>query len=132
MLYKLFNSAILGTYQTNLIGITTMDNKAIFNTAHSKTRAIVAKNPVLKYRIVFSFQLKKAIAEQQKKVTALNADKSVTVAYIAKPKKVNKKVAMIGDYKKPIVKKDSLELPFFMMSSILIICALTLQAINLL
>ena len=132
-LYKLFNSAILGTYQTNLIGITTMDNKITFNTAHSRTRVIMEKNPNLKYRVVFSFQLKKAIAEQQKKVTALNADKSVTVAYIAKPKKtVNKKVALVGDYKKPTVKNADLELPFFMMSSILIVFAIAFHTINLL
>ena len=88
-----------------------MDNKAIFNTAHSKTRAIVAKNPALKYRVVFSFQLKKAIAEQPKKVTTLHANGLVLVELVNKKedaktakkayKKVNKKVAMIGDYKKP-------------------------------
>ena len=99
-----------------------MDNKLAFNTAHNRTRPIVAENPNLKYRVVFAFQLKKAIAEQSKKVT---------VAYIAKPKlTVSKKVAMVGDYKKPTVKNDNFKLPFFMISSILIIFALTLQAIN--
>lgn len=109
-----------------------MDKKITFNTAHSRTRVIMQKNPDLKYRIVFSFQLKKAIAEQQKKVTALNADKSVTVAYVAKPKKVNKKVAFVGDYKKPTVNNENLELPLFMMSSVLIIFAIVFHTINLL
>ena len=109
-----------------------MDKKITFDTAHSRTRVIMEKNPNLKYRVVFAFQLKKAIAEQPKKVTTLHADKSVTVAYIAKPKKtVNKKVALVGDYKKPTVKNDNLALPFFMLSSILIIFAIALQAINL-
>lgn len=85
-----------------------MDNKLAFDTAHSRTRTIVAKNPTLKYRIVFSFQLKKAIAEQ------------------------HKKVALVGDYKKPTIKNDNIKLPFFMLSSMLIIFAIALQAINLL
>lgn len=110
-----------------------MSNKITFNTAHSRTRVIMEKNPALKYRVVFAFQLKKAIAEQPKKVTTLHANGLATVAYIAKPKKtVNKKVALVGDYKKPTIKKDNLELPFFMLSSILIIFAIALQAINLL
>ena len=66
-------------------------------------------------------------------MTTLHADKSVTVAYIAKPKlTINKKVAMVGDYKNPDVKNDNIKLPFFMLSSILIIFAIALQAINLL
>ena len=110
-----------------------MSNKVTFNTAHSRTRVIVAKNPTLKYRVVFAFQLKKAIAEQPKKVTTLHANGLVTVAYIAKPKKtVNKKVAMVGDYKKPTVKNDNLALPFLMLSSILIVFALAFHTINLL
>ena len=117
-----------------------MDKKITFNTAHSRTRVIMEKNPNLKYRVVFAFQLKKAIAEKHEKVTTLHANGLVTVELVnkkadAKPskkayKKVNKKVAMVGDYIKPTVKNDNLELPFFMMSSILIIFALTLQAIN--
>ena len=110
-----------------------MDNKLAFNTAHIRTRAIVAKNPTLKYRIVFSFQLKKAIAEQPKKVTTLHANGLATVAYIAKPKKtVNKKVAMVGDYKKPTVKNDNIKLPFFMLSSLFIIFAIAFHVMNLL
>ena len=112
-----------------------MDKKITFNTAHSRTRVIMEKNPNLKYRIVFSFQLKKAIAEQPKKVTTLqlHANGLATVAHIAKPKKiVNKKVALVGDYKKPDVKKDSLELPFFMLSSLFIIFAIAFHVMNLL
>ena len=117
-----------------------MDKKFTFNTAHSRTRVIMEKNPNLKYRIVFSFQLKRAIAEQPKKVTTLHANGLAThanglatVAYIAKPKKtVNKKVAMVGDYIKPTVKKDSLELPFFMLSSLFIIFAIAFHVMNLL
>ena len=110
-----------------------MDKKITFNTAHSRTRVIMEKNPNLKYRIVFSFQLKKAIAEQPKKVTTLHANGLATVAYIAKPKKtVTKKVALVGDYKKPDVKKDSLELPFFMLSSLFIIFAIAFHVMNLL
>ena len=110
-----------------------MDKKITFNTAHSRTRVIMEKNPNLKYRVVFAFQLKKAIAEQPKKVTTLHANGLATVAYIAKPKlTVNKKVAMVGDYKKPTVKNGSLELPFFMLSSILIVFAIAFHTINLL
>ena len=85
---------------------------------------------------MFAFQLKKAIAEQPKKVTTLHANGLATTAYIAKPtarvakKTVNKKVAMVGDYKKPTVKKDNFKLSFFMLSSLLIIFAIALQAIN--
>ena len=108
-----------------------MDKKITFNTAHSRTRVIMEKNPALKYRVVFAFQLKKAIAEQHKKVTTLHANGLATVAHIAKPEKtVNKKVALVGDYKKPTVKNDNLALPFLMLSSILIVFALALQAIN--
>ena len=132
----MLDSAILSTYQATCllnIGITAMDNKLAFNTAHSRTRPIVAKNPNLKYRVVFAFQLKKAIAEQPKNALKLHANGLATVAYIAKPKKaVNKKVAMVGDYKKPTIKKDNFKLSFFMLSSLLIIFALALQAINLL
>ena len=115
-----------------------MDKKIVFNTAHSHTRAIVAKNPTLKYRVVFSFQLKKAIAEQHKKVTTLHANGLLTVEPVNKKadanpaKKVNKKVAMVGDYKKPTVKNADLALLFFMMFSMLIIFAIAVQAINLL
>ena len=110
-----------------------MDNKLAFNTAHSRTRPIVAENSNLKYRVVFAFQLKKAIAEQSKKVTTLHADKSVTVAHIAKQKlTVNKKVAFVGDYIEPTVKDDNLESPFFMLSLTLIIFALTFHVISLL
>lgn len=110
-----------------------MSNKITFDTAHSRTRVIMEKNPNLKYRVVFSFQLKKAIAEQPKKVTTLHANGLATVAYIAKPKKiVNKKVALVGDYKKPTIKNDNIKLPFFMMSSILIIFAIAFHTINLL
>ena len=104
-----------------------MDKKIVFNTAHSRTRPIVAKNPNLKYRVVFAFQLKKAIAEQHKKVTTLHAKPSKKVS-----KKIDKKVAMVGDYKKPTIKNDNIKLPFFMLSSMLIIFAIALQAINLL
>ena len=104
-----------------------MSNKITFTTAHSRTRVIMEKNPALKYRVVFAFQLKKAMAEQHKKVITLHANGLATVELVNK--KVNKKVAMIGDYKKPTVKNADLELPLFM-SSILIIFALTLQAID--
>ena len=120
-----------------------MNNKAIFNTAHSRTRAIVAENPNLKYRVVFAFQLKKAISEQHKKVTTLqlHANGLSTVEPVNKKadakqsknvskKIVNKKVALVGDYKKHTVKNDNFKLPFFMLSSLFIIFALTLQAIN--
>ena len=144
MLYKLCNSAILDTYKqvinslfipltlfdkkANIMKTSTVLNKSqLFKQAHSSTRTIMKKNPNLKYRIVFSFQLKKAIAEQPKKVLRLHANGLATVAYIAKPKKtVNKKVAMVGDYKKPTVNNSNLELPFFMMSLILIIFAIAL------
>ena len=112
-----------------------MSNKITFTTAHSRTRVIMEKNPALKYRVVFAFQLKKAMAEQHKKVITLHANGLATVELVnkkadAKPsKKVNKKVALVGDYKKPTVKNADLELPLFM-SSILIIFALTLQAID--
>ena len=119
-----------------------MDKKIVFNTAHSHTRAIVAKNPTLKYRVVFSFQLKKAIAEQHKKVTTLHANGLLTVEPVnkkadAKPakkayKKVNKKVALVGDYKKPTAKNGNAKLSFLMLSSILIIFTLVFHTVNLL
>ena len=119
-----------------------MDKKITFNTAHSRTRVIMEKNPNLKYRVVFAFQLKKAIAEKHEKVTTLHANGLVTVELVnkkadAKPskkayKKVNKKVAMVGDYKKPTVKKDNFKLPFFMLSSLFIIFALAFHVMNLL
>ena len=111
-----------------------MDNKTIFNTAHSRTRVIMENNPNLKYRVVFSFQLKKAIAEQHKKVTTLHANGLSTVELVNKKacKKVNKKVAMVGDYIKPTVKNADLASAFLMLSSILIVFAIAFQTINLL
>lgn len=122
-----------------------MSNKITFDTAHGRTRVIMTNNPNLKYRIVFAFQLKKAIAEQHKhkKVTTLHANGVATVELVNKKadaklakkacKKVNKKVALVGDYIKPAVKNADLALPFFMTSSlILIVFAIAFHTINLL
>lgn len=103
-----------------------MNKSEIFSLAHHNTRLKVLKNALLrrkkiKYNIIFKYELKKVINSQPQKVTIYNGSK-----------KVNKACAMVGDYKRPTIANDSLETPFFILSvfAILIIFALTLQAIN--
>lgn len=109
-----------------------MDKSIIFQLAHHKTRIEQLKAIALRrefnYKLTFSFYLKELTNAQPQKVTIYGykpVDKAV------KPK-VNKSCAMVGDYKKPSIANNSLEMPFFILSvfAILIIFALTLQAIN--
>ena len=72
-----------------------MNKSEIFTLAHHNTRLKVLKNTLLrrkkiKYNIIFKYELKKVINSQPQKVTIYNGSK-----------KVNKSVAMVGDYKKP-------------------------------
>ena len=102
-----------------------MTNSELFTLAHHETRKALLKAKLLgkdfNYQVTFSFYLKELINAQPQKVTV----------YGYKPK-INKACAMVGDYKKPSIANDSLEMPFFILSvfAILIIFALTLQAIN--
>ena len=109
-----------------------MNKSQIFNLAHHKTRIeqlkAIALGREFSYKITFSFYLKELSNAQPQKVTVCGykpAQKPVK-------KKVNKSCAMVGDYKKPTIANESLEMPFFILSvfAILIIFALTLQAIN--
>lgn len=111
-----------------------MNKSQLFTLAHHETRKALLKAKLLgkdfNYQVTFSFYLKELISNQPQKVTTYK-NGIMAVSYAKKPK-VNKSCAMIGDYKKPSIANDSLELPFFILSSIaiLIIFALTLQAIN--
>ena len=111
-----------------------MTKSEIFSLAHHKTRIEQLKAIALRrefsYHVTFSFYLKELTNAQPQKVTTYS-NGVMTVSYAKKPK-VNKSCAMVGDYKKPSIANDSLELPFFVLSvvAILIIFALTLQAIN--
>lgn len=109
-----------------------MTKSEIFSLAHHKTRIeqlkAIALGRKFSYHVTFSFYLKELTNAEPQKVTIYGykpVDKAVK-------KKVNKSCAMVGDYKKPSIANDSLELPFFILSvfAILIIFALTLQAIN--
>ena len=103
-----------------------MDKSQLFTLAHHETRKAFLKAKLLgndfNYQITFSFYLKELVNNQPQ---------NETVSYQKKPK-VNKACAMVGDFKKPTIANDSLEMPFFILSmfAILIIFALTLQAIN--
>ena len=111
-----------------------MTKSQLFTLAHHETRKAFLKAKLLgqnfDYQVTFSFYLKELTNAQPQKVTTYS-NGVMTVSYAKKPK-VNKSCAMVGDYKKPSIANDSLELPFFILSvvAILIIFALTLQAIN--
>ena len=126
-----------------------MDKSQLFTLAHHETRKAFLKAKLLgndfNYQITFSFYLKELVNNQPQKVTTYS-NRVMAVSYAKKPKvnksvamvgdykkpKVNKACAMVGDFKKPTIANDSLEMPFFILSvfAILIIFALTLQAIN--
>lgn len=121
-----------------------MDKSELFTLAHHNTRLKVLKNALLgrkkiKYNVIFKHELRKVINSQPQKVTVYNGSK-----------KVNKSVAMVGDYKKPAYVRNgykvtkqinpSLSVTYnidtllhFVISAIavIIIFALSLQAINL-
>ena len=111
-----------------------MNKSQLFTLAHHETRKALLKAKLLgkefNYQVMFSFYLKELINNQPQKVTTFS-NVIMLVSYAKKPK-INKACAMVGDYKKPSIANDSLELPFFILSSIaiIIIFALTLQAIN--
>ena len=111
-----------------------MTKSQLFTLAHHETRKALLKAKLLgkdfNYHVTFSFYLKELTNAQPQKVTTFK-NGIMLVSYAKKPK-VNKACAMVGDYKKPSIANDSLELPFFILSvfAILIIYALALQAIN--
>lgn len=111
-----------------------MNKSQLFTLAHHETRKALLKAKLLgkdfNYQVTFSFYLKELINNQPQKVTTYS-NGVMLVSYAKKPK-INKACAMVGDYKKPSIANDSLELRFFILSvfAILIIFALTLQAIN--
>ena len=102
-----------------------MTKSELFTLAHHKTRIeklkAIALGREFSYQVTFSFYLKELTNAQPQKVTS----------YV-NGVKINEACAMVGDYKKPSIANDSLEMQFFMLSSlaIIIIFALTLQAIN--
>ena len=126
-----------------------MDKSQIFNLAHHKTRIeqlkAVALGREFSYKLTFSFYLKELTNAQPQKVTIYGykpAQKPVK-------KKINKSVAMVGDYKKPTYVRDgykvtkqinpSLSVTYnldtlfsLLISAICVICiyALALQAIT--
>lgn len=71
-----------------------MNNSELFTLAHHETRKAFLKAKLLgndfNYQIAFSFYLKELINNQPQKVTIYDGSK-----------KINKSVAMVGDYKKP-------------------------------
>lgn len=111
-----------------------MTNSELFTLAHHETRKALIKAKLLgkdfNYQVAFSFYLKELINKQPVKVTTYS-NGIMAVSYEKKPK-INKACAMVGDYKKPSIETDNLEMPYFILSvfAILIIFALTLQAIN--
>lgn len=117
-----------------------MNKSQLFKKAHELASKQQVKAFFLRqdfnYSVTFSFYLKELTNAQPVKVTTLKLSKGgniTTVSYEDKPaSKINVACAMVGDYKKPKTENDSLELHFFILSSvaILIIFALTLQAIN--
>ena len=120
-----------------------MNKSEIFTLAHHNTRLKVLKNTLLgrkkiKYNVIFKYELKKVINSQPQKVTIYDGSK-----------KVNKSVAMVGDYKKPTYSRKgykvtkqinpSLSVTYnldtlfsLLISAICVICiyALALQAIT--
>ena len=71
-----------------------MDNSTLFTLAHHETRKAFLKAKLLgkdfNYQLTFSFYLKELTNAQPQKVTIYDGSK-----------KINKSVAMVGDYKKP-------------------------------
>ena len=80
-----------------------MNKSQLFTLAHHETRKAFLKAKLLgndfNYQITFSFYLKELTNKQPQKVTTYS-NGVMTVSYQKKPK-VNKSVAMVGDYKKP-------------------------------
>lgn len=120
-----------------------MNKSELFTLAHHNTRLKVLKNALLrrkkiKYNVIFKYELKKVINSQPQKVTIYDGSK-----------KINKSVAMVGDYKKPTYSRKgykvtkqinpSLSVTYnldtlfsLLISAICVICiyALALQAIT--
>lgn len=126
-----------------------MNNSQIFKLAHAKTKKqktlALLMNAPFNYQVTFSFYLKQIINNQPQKITILGSK----LANERVHKKVNKNVALVGDYKKPTYVRNgykvtkqinpSLSITYnldtllqFIMSAIAIVCiyALSLQAIN--
>lgn len=126
-----------------------MTKSELFTLAHAKTKKqktlALLMNAPFNYQVTFSFYLKQIINNQPQKITILGSK----LANERVHKKVNKNVALVGDYKKPTYVRNgykvtkqinsSLSVTFnldtmlqFIMSAIAIVCiyALSLQAIN--
>lgn len=126
-----------------------MTKSELFTLAHAKTKKqktlALLMNAPFNYQVTFSFYLKQIINNQPQKITILGSK----LANERVHKKVNKNVALVGDYKKPTYKRDgykvtrqinpSLSVTYnldtllqFILSAIAIVCiyALSLQAIN--
>ena len=126
-----------------------MTKSELFTLAHAKTKkqktlALLMSAP-FNYQVTFSFYLKELTNAQPQKITILGSK----LANERVHKKVNKNVALVGDYKKPTYTRDgykvtkqinpSLSVTYnldtllqFILSAIAIVCiyALSLQAIN--
>lgn len=126
-----------------------MNKSEIFSLAHHKTRIeqlkAIALGRKFSYQITFSFYLKELTNAQPQKVTIYGYKPVEKAAKL----KVNKSVAMVGDYKKPTYTRDgykvskqinpSLSVTYnldtlfsLIISAICVICiyALALQAIT--
>ena len=95
-----------------------MNKSQLFTLAHHETRKAFLKAKLLgkdfNYQVTFSFYLKELVNNQPQKVTTYS-NGIMTVSY-EKKLKVNKACAMVGDYKKPAIENNSLEMPFFILS----------------
>lgn len=78
-----------------------MTNSQIFKLAHAKTKKqktlALLMNAPFNYQVTFSFYLKELTNAQPQKITILGS----RLANERVHKKVNKNVALVGDYKKP-------------------------------
>lgn len=81
--------------------VTLLTRSQLFKKAHAITKRNIKKGD--SYQVTFGICLKQLISEQPKEVKVLKG-LTITTTYYKKPK-VNKSVAMVGDYVKP---KDSL------------------------
>lgn len=89
-----------------------MNKSTLFVNAHHKTRLAMLKAAILRhdfnYQVVFTFYLREEIAAQAVKNTVYNGN-ITTIEYIPK-RKINKSVALVGDYKKPTIVRDGLKI----------------------
>ena len=90
-----------------------MSNSNLFKQAHKLTKQTIKQGD--SYRYTFGQCLKQIQAEIGKHtqtIYSMNAE-PMTITTYSKAKKVNKSVALIGDYKKPVLKRDGLKVHHF-------------------